>query len=245
MPVFFLKKLSRKGISKMFFRGTRSVIFGFIFSVILPLALVALDSRPLCTDDTGTHLHLVRNGYENCFDVPVRVSHFVVYRLTTNMVENNSAGRDTFRRDMEVPTSLLHADYTHSGFDRGHLVPASDMSSNAESARDAGLMTNIMPQFPNFNRFGLWRESERFGQRLAREHGEVIIIAGPLYIGVIEGFIVPIPTHFFRIFIYEDENNETVHLAYIFPHTNDSHRNINDFRFPLYEVERLARFRVE
>jgi endonuclease G len=204
---------------------------------LIPLFLFSLDFVPVC--ENPRHVLLNRNGYDNCFDVPLRVSHFVTYRLTRQMVEVSTEGRHSFRRDSDIPNSLRTEDYTRSGYDRGHLVPAGDMSSNAETARDAGLRTNIVPQFPNFNRYGLWRERERHTQELAKQHGEIIVVSGPLYISEIEGFIIPVPSHYFRMIIFRDEHGEINYTAYIFPHTNDSHRNIHDYRVPFEEAKRL------
>jgi len=209
----------------------------FILAFVIPLLLFTLEFTPIC--DNPDHQLLHRNGYDNCFDVPNRISHFVTYRLTRDMVEISSEGRHSFRRDEEVPNSLRSEDYTRSGYDRGHLVPASDMSSNVEMARDAGLMTNIVPQYPNFNRYGLWRESERYAQSLARQYGEVIVVSGPLYMYIISGFVIPVPSHYFKMLVYEDENKETVYLAYIFPHSNSSNRNIRDYIVPFDEVKNL------
>ena len=216
----------------------KKMINAIVIFFLIPLAAFTLDYTFVCHDPT--HQFLQRNGYDNCFDTPRRISHFVTYRLTSTMVENNTESRQSFRRDSEVPESLLSQNYTHSGFDRGHLAPASDMHSNPENARDAGLMTNIVPQFPSFNRHGLWRESERLAQDLAVAHGEVIIAAGPLFMDYIEGFIIPVPSHYFKMFIFKDENEEIIYLAYIFPHTNESNRNIHDYIFPFEEVKTLA-----
>ena len=46
-------------------------------------------------------------------------------------------------------------DYRHSGYDRGHLVPAADMKLNETSSCEVGYMTNMTPQKPAFNR-GVW-----------------------------------------------------------------------------------------
>ena len=216
----------------------KKLINVFMLMFVIPFVIFSLEFTPVCNDPT--HQFLRRNGYDNCFDVPRRISHFVTYTLTRNMVEVSTESRHPFRRDTEVPGSLVTQNYTNSGFDRGHLVPASDMNSNPESARDAGLMTNIVPQFPNFNRHGLWRESERLAQSLARQHEKVIIVAGPLFMYYIEGFIIPVPSHYFKMFVFNNENGETVYLSYVFPHTNESGRNIEDYKVPFDEVKLLV-----
>jgi endonuclease G len=159
------------------------------------------------------------------------------------MVNTRVAPRENYKKDFDIPNSLQYADFTNTNFDRGHLVPASDMNSNKYYAKDAALITNIVPQFPRFNRYGLWRESERYGQELAKKYGEIIVIAGPLYKDEnIRGFVIQVPSHYFKIFVYEVDGAK-LYLAYVFPHSNDNNRNIQNYRKPLEEVKRLANIR--
>ena len=53
--------------------------------------------------------------------------------------------------DDGVYSSAKTSDYTNSGFDRGHLVPAADMKMDFTSVKEAAYMSNISPQKPKFN----------------------------------------------------------------------------------------------
>ena len=87
---------------------------------------------------------------------------------------------DRFREDKKVPSgSAKPSDYTKSGYDRGHLCPAADMTHSAEAMEETFLMSNISPQLPVFNR-GIWKSLEK----QVRDWGEkerIYIVTGPVF----------------------------------------------------------------
>ena len=75
-----------------------------------------------------------------------------------------------FAEDTRVPRPrACHDDYTNSGFDRGHMVPAADRSSSVSSMKSTFIMTNVCPQVPALNR-GSWKRLEDGCRNYAR-HG--------------------------------------------------------------------------
>lgn len=66
--------------------------------------------------------------------------------------------KDAFRADPAVANSPTPDDYTNTGYDRGHMVPAAD-SSTPEQMSETFFMTNMTPQFPNVNRIA-WKKLE-------------------------------------------------------------------------------------
>lgn len=56
-----------------------------------------------------------------------------------------------FRKDARIKNSPTPDDYTNTGYDRGHLTPAADSSTDAQMS-DTFLMTNMTPQEPTVNR---------------------------------------------------------------------------------------------
>jgi endonuclease G len=110
---------------------------------------------------------------------------------------------------------MLHKDYTDSGYDRGHMVPAGDFMNSQDTLNDTFTMANICPQDPVLNR-GLWAELEGWlRQTLEKHFDEMIIITGPVYAPVFYGNqwvymhktigtyprLITVPTHFFKVFI--------------------------------------------
>jgi len=65
---------------------------------------------------------------------------------------------DDFRADKRIADSPTPADYTNSGYDRGHMVPAANADDPKEMS-DTFFMTNMTPQLPSVNRVA-WRMLE-------------------------------------------------------------------------------------
>ncbi|MCK8493120.1 DNA/RNA non-specific endonuclease [Spirosoma sp. RP8] len=72
---------------------------------------------------------------------------------------------------------VRHADYTNTGFDRGHLCPSDDRDSTADENRTTFILTNIVPQAPTHNRQA-WRLLEEYARTLVTQGNELYIIAG-------------------------------------------------------------------
>ena len=127
---------------------------------------------------------------------------WVQYRLTAADVQNKTAVRARqFRIDPFIPGSASPKDYTRTGFDRGHMVPAGDMRRSPEAMKDSFLMSNISPQHPDCNR-KLWKDLEELTRQWAIREKEIYVICGPLYFqnGVTIGQgTIPVPAAYFRI----------------------------------------------
>jgi endonuclease G, mitochondrial len=87
---------------------------------------------------------------------------------------------DNFSPDDELPTGwerIKPADYTGSGFDRGHLANSADRSRSPEDNIPTFLMTNIIPQAPDNNR-GVWVGLENYCRQLAKAGKQLFIVSG-------------------------------------------------------------------
>lgn len=85
-----------------------------------------------------------------------------------------------FAPDEDLPADwerVKPADYTGSGFDRGHMVNSEDRTRSAEDNIPTFLMTNIIPQSPDNNR-GVWVELENYSRKLVRSGKKLFIISG-------------------------------------------------------------------
>jgi endonuclease G, mitochondrial len=85
-----------------------------------------------------------------------------------------------FAPDEELPAGWEHikpADYTGSGFDRGHMANSEDRSRSPEDNIPTFLMSNILPQSPDNNQ-GPWVQLENYSRQLARSGKELFIISG-------------------------------------------------------------------
>ena len=94
---------------------------------------------------------------------------------------------DTFRPDPELPSewyAVRKQDYKFPayGFDRGHICPSADRTSNTEDNSMTFLMTNMVPQAPDNNRI-VWVALEKYEREVVLQGKEAYIFAGPLGVG--------------------------------------------------------------
>lgn len=118
--------------------------------------------------------------------------------------------RNTFHPEEQLSADQRSelSDYARSGFDRGHMSPSGDMSS--ESAQNESFsLANIIPQNPNNNQ-NLWASIEEKTRELAQRRGELYVITGPMFEGStlqrINGRVL-VPTHVFKA-IYDPARRE-------------------------------------
>ncbi len=175
---------------------------------------------------------------------------------------------ENFAPDPQLNTALQAglADFKGSGFDRGHMAPAADMTS-AKAMEQSFYLTNMVPQVgPNMNR-GIWAELESMVRNIADKEGATIVFTGPIYKGNVQTMgpgQVWIPTHLYKV-VYRPSKGVIVsyvmHNSQIitnksrgfdagnpqYPQTTAAHSmkcnngcEVEDFRVDLKEVERLT-----
>jgi endonuclease G len=108
-------------------------------------------------------------------------AEWCAYKLTRKQLDDKWVERaKSFTPDPDVPSgSAMPRDYTNSGYDRGHLVPAADMAFSEEAMVETFYMSNISPQESGFNR-GIWRELEENTRDWAKKYKELYIVTGPI-----------------------------------------------------------------
>lgn len=144
-------------------------------------------------------------GYTLAYDEETEQAEWVMYRLTDKQLYQGKARRtDNFREDPSVTSgSASLADYTRSGYDRGHLAPAGDFKWSDSAMSSTFYLSNMSPQLPGFNR-GIWKELEEKTRKQAKQDHEIYVVTGPVFktttstIGPNE---VVIPTHYFKVIL--------------------------------------------
>ncbi|KDN52693.1 hypothetical protein K437DRAFT_272212 [Tilletiaria anomala UBC 951] len=89
-----------------------------------------------------------------------------------------------FKEDERIPELFRAklADYFRSGYDRGHMVPASDAKRNQVAMDETFLLTNIAPQVgKGFNR-DYWAGAEEFVRSLTKKFSDIYVFTIPLYL---------------------------------------------------------------
>lgn len=115
-------------------------------------------------------------GYQSSTGIPKWVS----WSLTSG---DQGSGRysGNFITDTSLPAGMkrvTHADYTNSGYDRGHMCPNADRNVTLSDCTQTFILTNIQPQTPDNNQ-GIWASFETYCRDLTNSTGrEVLILSG-------------------------------------------------------------------
>jgi endonuclease G len=108
---------------------------------------------------------------------------------------------NSFHADPNLPPDERAelSDYTRSGFDRGHMAPAGDMST-PEAMDQSFSLANMVPQDSDLNR-NLWESIERAVRDFSARHGDLYVVTGPIFRGEnlqsLKGRVL-VPTHIFK-----------------------------------------------
>ena len=141
----------------------------------------------------------------------------------------------------------LLADYRGSGYDRGHNVPAGDMTSEKGMAQSFSL-ANMMPQARQNNQ-GIWakRVEEPTRMYIKRAQGDVYVFTGSVgNAGSIGKSKVTIPTHLYKLvfdpnkklaWAYWVENTDNAHMSAPIPYADLVQKTGIDFRLPVESTE--------
>lgn len=99
---------------------------------------------------------------------------------TSNGDLGENLDRPDFRPDLRLPAvfrRVVSTDYSGSGYDRGHLVPAADRFGSAETFGETFLLTNVVPQTPSLNQYP-WQQFESYVRAEVRRGWTAYQIAG-------------------------------------------------------------------
>ena len=134
---------------------------------------------------------------------------WVYYVLSKEECVGDEERSSSFYQDKQISTgSAANSDYKKSGYDRGHLAPAGDMSYDSLVMKESFYYSNISPQVPAFNR-GIWKKLETQVRNWGMMYESCIIITGPVLsdslptIGVNK---VSVPNWYYKIVINPHHN---------------------------------------
>lgn len=145
---------------------------------------------------------LVRHSaFSLVFDTLHRQARWVAYVLTSAQATGSEPRANRFYPDPQLPgLTATDADYRKSGYDRGHLAPAADMSWSPGAMRESFYYSNISPQLPAFNR-GIWKKLESQVRQWAQTDSVLYVVTGPVLTDSLKslpGSVVTVPDYFFK-----------------------------------------------
>lgn len=195
------------------------------------------------------------------YDQRMRIPNWVLERLTAHGLAADKVSRkgiDFFEdKSFHSYFRASNADYKNSGYDRGHLAAAGNYRNSQEEVKATYVLSNIAPQVGRgFNR-DKWNELEKYARARVRQYGEAWIVTGPVFLPtrdpengkmfikheVIGKSNVAVPTHFFKVILYQSPpNSGRFHLeCFLMPNAEiSSSQTVKDFRIDPSVVERAA-----
>jgi len=152
-------------------------------SISVHLTLGLPDSSTTSTSNPDHYLS-VKRQYVISYNGSHKTPNWSAWELNTSWL-GSTARQDTFRPDNTLPTSIPQAalaDYSGSGYDRGHMCPSGDRTLNVTDNSNTFYLSNMVPQAANNNQ-GPWEVLETYSRTLANSGKELFIISGPIYSG--------------------------------------------------------------
>ena len=137
-------------------------------------------SNAIANTSSPANYLMVKKDYTLSYNRDKGIPNWVCWHLSSAW-KGNAPRIDKFKADASLPSGwkrVSPADYTNSGFDKGHMCCSEDRDFNAAENEETFLMTNMVPQSPNNNQ-QTWRSLEAYCQALAATGNELYICAGP------------------------------------------------------------------
>jgi endonuclease G len=189
------------------------------------------------TPSLGTDF-LCRTGFAIGHDPRSRTPLWVIERIGLGSLNGGVARTDNFRADPDLlPGRRAELeDYSGSGYDRGHMAPAGNLTWSNQAMVESFYLSNIAPQNPALNR-GAWARLEENIRNWVLERNDLVIITGPVF-GMQDDVIgrspVRVPQAFFKV-VFDPVRREAV--AFVYPNADPAINDLAAYRVPLDQLE--------
>ena len=233
-PKFFLIALLLGGLSYTYelFYARDTMVFGGIPK-----------SNEHFTRIFRNHAYMV--GYSDSKANPL----WVVYKLTPPPLNAPHLKRpENFSTDWRNFGFVDTNDYTHSGFDRGHMAPnhAISLLYGKQAQIETFLMTNISPQKPTLNQ-KLWQElEEKELYHFTHSAKELWVFTGPLFdtqaTHLKSASWIEIPDAFYKVYVKILEDGRIRTAGFILPQTVKGQDSLEKYSVSIDEIERRSGF---
>jgi len=199
---------------------------------------IKLLELPSLVDDEVIIEH---SGFHLVYSEMHEQAKWVAYEFTKAETLKKVDRTDDFRPDPKVLTgSATSTDYKGSGFDRGHLAPAGDLSWSADAMSCSFFYSNMSPQTPSFNR-GIWKKLEEQVRDWAKLYDTIYVVTGPILedsLPTIGENKVSIPKYYYKV-VLEYKSNSTKAIGFILPNEKSSFP-LSNFIVSVDSVEKIT-----
>ena len=173
--------------------------------------------------NTGEEV-IYHTGYSLVYKEEHEQASWVAYELTKEETNNIYGRTDKFLVDPLVKTGTANdADYSGSGYDRGHLAPAADMGWSEVTEAESFYYSNMSPQEPGFNR-GVWKKLEDLMRTWAVENNSIYIVTGPILtdgLTTIGPDKVSVPKYYYKVILDYTEPDIKA-IGFLLPNSSQS-----------------------
>jgi endonuclease G len=184
---------------------------------------------------------IIHTGFALLYSEAHKQAKWVAYELTLEETLKGVERSNRFTPDPKVITGTASdEDYRGSGYDRGHLAPAADMSWSEQAMNESFYYSNISPQLPAFNR-GIWKRLEDQVRKWAQQDSSVYIVTGPVlsdslpHIGPNR---IAVPAYFYKVLLVWKKYNQKA-IAFIIQNKKSS-LPLNQFAVSIDSLEHLT-----
>ena len=182
---------------------------------------------------------ITHTGYTVSYNHHYKTPNWVAWELTRQETTGEEGRTNQFLPDPSLPEPRVEtSDYTHSGYDRGHMAPAADMKWSKQAMKESFYMSNICPQNRKLNRDD-WGDLEEKCREWAKKYGTVYIACGPIYdtsspkrIGKHQ---VAVPDRFFKVVLIYNRKNP-IAMGFLFEN-KAHHQNLKNYMVKVDQVE--------
>lgn len=182
---------------------------------------------------------LCNSGYAVLYSNTKYVPIYVVEKITSDSLVDTVDRSEDFRPDTRVSHSSDPHWYIRSGYDKGHMAPAQDLSVNAQMMSSSFLMTNMVPQRPELNR-KTWNMLESSIRRNVKKYNETAyVVSGPVFennqpLELLQNKVW-VPHYTFKVITYAKSHRQE---AYMVPNVNQKLGSFKQYAVNLHDIEK-------
>jgi len=182
---------------------------GLLFA-LLSITINATNVSDYINDDNCDQI-INKSVFTVCYNYEMKGAKYVSYKLDGKLVNAvNIKKRKSFytEKNLEKEYRSYNKDYTHTGWDRGHLASDASFDYDKKVLRKVYTMANIIPQAPKVNRY-TWIKAEKLERLVAVKLGSLNVINGVIYDSNpvrIGKHNIAVPKSFWKM-IFNDEKN--------------------------------------
>lgn len=189
---------------------------------------------------------VVRDGYVLEHSAQDRIPWWVAERISTDDLSGALERGEWLKPDPQLKPGRRAelSDYSHSGYDRGHMAPAGNQTVDVQRKKETFYLSNMTPQTAALNRT-IWNRLEEHVRQWAEARGVVYVITGVLFYDPAEddpstadGYVeyeqiglnrVSVPTHLYKIVYAQDASKKWDAIAFVLPNQTKTFAAQYDF----------------